>query len=149
MRTRHDAFVRAPAPAVFAVAADVESWPALHRAYRWCRVLEREPLRLVFEMGGVIRGWPARWTAVQEREPDRRITFRHIRGITTSMLVEWSFEERGGGTQVIVAHDLSLRWPLIGRTASDLIVGPVFIDWIARQTLDAVKAAVEQLQGPG
>jgi hypothetical protein len=31
----------------------------------------------------------------------------------------------------------------VGETITDWIVGPVFIDWIARQTLMAVKQAVE------
>ena len=39
-----------------------------------------------------------------------------------------------------------MRWPLVGRAISDLIVGPVFIDWIARQTLSAIKQAAEGAQ---
>jgi hypothetical protein len=33
----------------------------------------------------------------------------------------------------------------VGETITDLIVGPVFIDWIARQTLMAIKQAVERI----
>lgn len=144
MRTVHEAFIHASPEATFAVAADVERWPALHRAYRACRVLERQPGRLVFEMAGWIRGWPARWRAVQEQFPDDyRIVFRHVRGITTGMIVEWQLRPVERGTRVILVHDLMMRWPLIGRLVADFIVGPVFIDWIARQTLRAVRAAVE------
>lgn len=147
MHTRHDAFIAAPPEAVFAAAADVESWPALHRAYRWCRVLERAPGRVRFDMAGIIRGWPAQWTAIQEQDPYQRVTFRHVRGITTGMTVEWTFAAAGAGTQVALVHDLVMRWPLVGRAISDLIVGPIFIDWIAQQTLLAVKAAAERSRG--
>jgi hypothetical protein len=36
-----------------------------------------------------------------------------------------------------------MRWPLIGRLVGDWIVGPVFIDFIARKTLRAVQARAE------
>jgi len=125
----------------------VERWPSLHRAYRWCRVLARTPDGLVFEMTGRIRGWPARWTAVQERQPAaNRLVFQHIKGITTGMRVAWSLSPQRGGTAVIIEHELIMRWPLVGRAISDLIVGPVFIDWIARQTLSAIKQAAEGAQ---
>ncbi len=153
MHTQHEMLVVAPPEAVFAAAADVERWPVLHRAYRWCRVLERSPDRLVFEMAGVIRGWPARWTAVQERDAATgRIVFRHIKGITAGMLVEWrlrpapygtGLRPQRPGTAVTLTHDLVMRWPLVGRLVSDLIVGPMFIDWIARHTLRVVGQAAE------
>lgn len=145
MRTVHEALIHASPEAIFAVAADVERWPALHRAYRWCRVLERHPNGLVFEMAGWIRGWPARWRAVQEQFPDDyRIVFRHVRGIASGMIVEWQLRPIESDTRVTLVHDLVMRWPLIGRLVSDFVVGPVFIDWIARQTLRAVRVAVER-----
>ncbi len=144
MHLRHEALVDASPETVYALAADVERWPSLHRAYRWCRVLARTPEGLVFEMTGRIRGWPARWTAVQERQPAyKRLVFRHIKGITTGMRVAWSLSPHRGGTAVTIEHELVMRWPLVGRAISDLIVGPVFIDWIARQTLSAIKQAAE------
>ena len=145
MHITHSAVIFASPGAVFGVAADVERWPSLHPAYRWCRVLERGSDRLVFEMAGLIRGWPARWTAVQEREPSsRHLVFRHIKGITTGMRVDWSLHSHQGGTTVTLDHDLVMPWPLVGELITDLIVGPVFIDWIARQTLMAIKRAAEQ-----
>jgi len=147
MHLRHEALVDASPETVYALAADVERWPSLHRAYRWCRVLARTPDGLVFEMTGRIRGWPARWTAVQERQPAaNRLVFQHIKGITTGMRVAWSLSPQRGGTAVIIEHELIMRWPLVGRAISDLIVGPVFIDWIARQTLSAIKQAAEGAQ---
>ncbi len=144
MHTVHRTRIAAPFDAVFALARDVESWPRLLRDYRWCRVLERGPQRLLFSMGGWVRGWPARWTAVQEPRPDeRRIAFRHLRGITRGMVVEWRFAPDGNAVEVELVHDLVMSWPLIGRLVGDLIVGPIFIDVIARKTLEAVKAQAE------
>lgn len=144
MHTRHVAVIGASPDTVFPIAADVERWPSLHHAYRWCRVLERGSDRLVFEMAGLIRGWPARWTAVQERSPAAgRLTFRHIKGITSGMRVNWSLQPHQAGTTVSLEHDLVMPWPLVGGTITDWIVGPVFIDWIARQTLMAIKQAAE------
>jgi ribosome-associated toxin RatA of RatAB toxin-antitoxin module len=146
MHTRHDAIVCAPPDVIFSLAADVERWPTLHRAYRSCRVLERAPDRLVFEMAGCVRGWPARWTAVQERDPARRLVFRHSKGLTTGMRVEWVLTPHPSGTAITLVHDLVVRWPLIGRPVMDLVVGPFFIDWIARQTLLAIQQAAERAQ---
>ncbi len=144
MRTVHEAIVRAAPETIFALAADVERWPHLSRAYRWCRVLERRPNGVVFEMGGVIRGLPVRWAARQERYPDQgRIVFRHIRGITVGMVVEWQLRSEPTGVRVILTHDLVMRWPLIGRLVADFIVGPLFIDWIATRTINRVKLVAE------
>ena len=145
MRTTHDALIRAAPEAIFALAADVERWPELHPAYRWCRVLERTPSTVVFEMGGRIRGWPARWRARQERFPaEGRILFRHLAGITRGMVVEWQLRpEPENQTRVRIDHELVMTWPLVGRLVSDVIVGPMFIDWIARRTLLGVKQLLE------
>jgi ribosome-associated toxin RatA of RatAB toxin-antitoxin module len=144
MRTVHRASIAAPVDTAFALARDVEAWPRLLSSYRWCRVQERTADRLVFAMGGWVRGWPARWTAVQEARPQEGcIRFVHLRGITRGMRVEWRFTAGSGTTQVVLVHDLVLDWPLIGRLVSDLIVGPVFIDYIARRTLQVVKTHAE------
>ncbi|MDR7485534.1 MAG: SRPBCC family protein [Armatimonadota bacterium] len=144
MHTVHHTRIAAPLEEVFALARDVEAWPQLLREYRWCRVLERTPRRLVFAMGGRIRLWPARWTAIQEaRLEEGRITFRHLAGITRGMEVEWRFASDGGAVDVELVHNLTLRWPVIGRLVGDLIVGPIFIEFIARRTLGAVKARAE------
>jgi ribosome-associated toxin RatA of RatAB toxin-antitoxin module len=145
MRTRHEAVIRARPEAIFAIAADVERWPTLHPAYRWCRVLERTPRTVLFEMGGRIRGWPARWRAHQERFPEEgRIVFRHVAGITRGMVVEWRLHpEADGRTRLWIDHDFVMDWPVIGRVVGDVVVGPVFIDWIARRTLLGVKRLLE------
>ncbi|MDR7401894.1 MAG: SRPBCC family protein [Armatimonadota bacterium] len=143
MRTVHEATIPAPPQTVFDLVWDVEGWPRLDPAYRWCRVLERGAGAVRFEMGGRIRGWPARWTALLTGDRSEGwLRFRHVGGLTTGMEVVWVLRARPPGTHVVLAHDLTLRWPVGGRLACDLVVGPVFIDWIARRTLRAVAAAV-------
>lgn len=81
---------------------------------------------------------------MQEPRPkEHRITFRHLKGITKGMDVEWRFVPADGATDVTLTHELVMRWPLVGRLVGDLIVGPIFIDYIARKTLAAVKARAE------
>ncbi|MDR7543370.1 MAG: SRPBCC family protein [Armatimonadota bacterium] len=144
MRTVHRATIAAPLEVAVALARDVSAWPDLLSDYRWCRIHEQTPNRLVFSMGAWIRGWPARWTAVQELHLSPRcIVFRHIGGLTRGMLVEWRFVPNGGGVDVEIVHELVLPWPWIGRLVSDRIVGPWFIDHIARRTLKAVQARAE------
>jgi|FaiFalDrversion3_1042247.scaffolds.fasta_scaffold00164_5 ribosome-associated toxin RatA of RatAB toxin-antitoxin module len=145
MRLVHTVRIRAPLTMAFSLARDVERWPQLLPAYRWCRVLERTQDRLIFAMAGCIRGWPARWVAVQEAdEPARRILFRHLRGITRGMTVEWRFEPEGEQTRVVLVHDLTLPWPLVGQWITERIVGPWFLDPIARRTLEAVQEWAER-----
>ncbi|MDQ7843890.1 MAG: SRPBCC family protein [Armatimonadota bacterium] len=144
MHTRHEGLIRAQVAAVFALAADVDRWPALHPAYRWCRVLERSEQFVLFEMGGRIRGRPARWTARLEPRPaEGRMVFRHVAGITRGMIVEWRLQPVAEGTRVTIVHDLALSWPLLGGVVSDLLVGPVFIDWIAARTLAGLARILE------
>jgi ribosome-associated toxin RatA of RatAB toxin-antitoxin module len=144
----HRARIAAPFEAVFALARDIEAWPALLPEYGWCRIIERASDRVTFSMGGWIRGWPARWTAVQEVDlARRRLVFRHLAGITAGMTVEWRFSPTGDGVDVALEHDLLMRWPLVGRWVGDWIVGPIFIDHIARRTLAAVKARAERTRG--
>lgn len=144
MHLVHECAVRAPADVVFALGAEIERWPALDPAYRWCRILDRNGSQTLFEMAGNIRGWPGRWTARQHLFPQEgRIVFAHVRGLTTGMQVVWDIRDGAGGSNLRITHDLTLTWPLIGTLVSNWIVGPIFIDWIARRTLTAVRRAAE------
>jgi hypothetical protein len=87
---------------------------------------------------------PVSWTAEQRLFPDEpRMTFRHVRGVTRGMDVEWSFTPIEGGTRVAIHHDLRLRWPLIGGLVADRIIGPFFVRAIAGRTLRRFKEIVE------
>ncbi|TMI80543.1 MAG: hypothetical protein E6H03_08235 [Bacillati bacterium ANGP1] len=88
---------------------------------------------------------PVWWWARQVVLPaERRIRYTHTRGVTRGMEVEWRFTPAAGGVLVTIVHDLSLRWPLVGRAVADWIIGPMFVEPIAGATLRRIKMLVEQ-----
>lgn len=156
MRTVDEIRVRAPADRVFDAAADVERWPEILPHYRWVRILERRADGVqIVEMAawrpfGPLK-YPTWW--VSEMRVDRstrRVLYRHIRGITRRMDVEWRVEPVPGGTHVTIVHEWSgPAWPLIGRPAADVVIGPVFIHGIASRTLAGIARAAERGDGGG
>lgn len=156
LRTVDERLVRAPVGAIFRLAADVEAWPRHLAHYRWVRMLERAS-----DGGGIVAmsanrpfgvlDWPTFWTSEMavappgSRLPDAPwIRFRHIRGITSRMDVEWTFREVAGGTHVRIVHVWDgPRWPLIGGLAATLVIGPVFVHGIASRTLAGLARAAE------
>src|SRR6266511_2661884 len=147
MRTVDRIQVHAPLDRVFAAASAVERWPAILPHYRWVRRLE-EGGTLV-EMAawrpfGMLK-YPTWW--VSDMSVDRgarEIRYRHVRGITRGMDVVWRMTEGAGAVEVEVVHTWSgPRWPLVGRLAADLVIGPVFIHGIASRTLAGIKRVAE------
>jgi ribosome-associated toxin RatA of RatAB toxin-antitoxin module len=153
MRTVDRATISAPLARVYALATDVEGWPAILPHYRWVRILERQPA-VVVEMAawrpfGVLR-YPTWWVSEMRTDPERRtIRYRHIRGITRGMDVVWSISGRDGAALVEIVHTWTgPSWPLIRRPAADWVIGPVFIHGIASRTLAGVKRAAETAGHP-
>ena len=83
--------------AIFALAADVEQWPRHLRHYRYVRFEERTA------RGGIVAmsanrpfgplDWPTWWTSEMRIDPSAlTVHYRHIRGVTTGMNVEWKIE---------------------------------------------------------
>ena len=149
MRTVDQIRMRAPIARVLEAAAEVERWPELLSHYRWVRLLERRPEGGLVEMAawrpfGPV-GYPTWW--VSEMRVDRSapaVHYRHVRGITAGMDVVWHFVPGGDGTDVTIVHQWAgPRWPLIGRAAAELVIGPVFIHGIASRTLAGIKRHVE------
>ena len=80
--------------------------------------------------------------------PAGEIRYRHVRGITREMQVVWRLVEDGEGSErgvdVEIVHTWDgPPWPLIGRVAANLVIGPVFIHGIASRTLAGIKKAAE------
>ena len=73
------------------------------------------------------------------------IRYRHVRGITRGMDVVWRLVEQNGGIDVSIVHTWDgPRWPLVGRVAADVVIGPVFIHGIASRTLAGIKKEAER-----
>lgn len=141
--------VAAPIAAVYAAAANVEAWPAILPHYRWVRVLERHGDWDLVEMAawrpfGPVK-YPTWWVSEMRRRPsEHRVRYRHVRGITRGMEVEWSLRPRGDAVDVTIVHRWAgPPWPLIGRLFAQGIVGPVFVHGIASRTLAGIRRFTE------
>ncbi|TMB56395.1 MAG: hypothetical protein E6J47_05115 [Chloroflexi bacterium] len=144
MRSRLELRIDAPLERIYSLASDVERWPERLPHYRYVRRLPSSNGERRFAMGAR-RGWiPVRWETSQRLLPEeRRIEFTHTGGVTRGMQVAWRFEPSGNGWAVSIEHRLELGWPLFGAFAAERLVGPQFIEAIARRTLRRVKALAE------
>jgi ribosome-associated toxin RatA of RatAB toxin-antitoxin module len=149
MRTVDLIRTSAPLDRAFAAAANVERWPEFLPHYRWVRMLERHAQGGLVEMSAWRRfgplGWPTWWVSeMHVVAAEHVIRYRHVRGITTGMDVEWRLTPDGDGTDIRIVHEWrGPRWPLIGGIAADLVIGPVFIHHIASRTLAGVRRRAE------
>jgi ribosome-associated toxin RatA of RatAB toxin-antitoxin module len=143
MDTSIERVVAAEPAALYALAAAVEDWPRLLPHYRWVRVLASDGDRSrTVEMAarrdviGPRLSVPLRWTAVQTLHPESmRIEFRHVRGVTRGMWVEWTIKPAGSSnTEVRIRHVFTPRWP-VPDTLVRAIVGEYFVNGVARRTL--------------
>jgi hypothetical protein len=151
MRTVDRIRVHAPFPKVFSVASSVTRWPAILSHYRWVRFLDDGLVEMAAwrSFGGGVLKYPTWW--VSEMTIDRpagEIRYRHVRGITREMQVVWRLVEDGEGSDGAVGVEIvhtwdGPRWPLVGRLAANLVIGPVFIHGIASRTLAGIKRAAE------
>ena len=142
--------VRADPARVFACARDVERWPEWLPHYRWVRFLERQGDGGVVEMAawrpfGPLN-WPTWWVSEMRVEPSPpAVRYRHVRGITRGMDVEWAFAPAPGGTAVTLTHRWrGPAWPLVGPPAASLVIGPIFIHGIAQLTLAGIARVAER-----
>ena len=149
MRTVDRVTVRAPLERVFTAAAAVERWPSFLPHYRWVRFHERAGGGGVVEMAawrpfGPLR-WPTWWMSEMTVDAAaHEIRYRHIRGITKGMDVAWRLRPADGAVAIELQHDWTgPRWPLIGRAAAALVIGPVFVHGIASRTLAGIRRSAE------
>jgi uncharacterized membrane protein len=149
MRTVDRITVRAPLDRVLQAAVDVEQWPEMLSHYRWVRMLERVGEGGLVEMAawrpfGKLR-YPTWWVSeMQVDRPAAAVRYRHVRGITRGMNVQWSLRASGTETEVEIIHEWTgPAWPLIGPAAATLVIGPVFIHGIASRTLAGLARYVE------
>jgi hypothetical protein len=144
VKSRLAIHIDAPLKRIFDLAAEVERWPERLPHYRYVRRLPTTNGERRFAMGARRGPIPVRWEAIQRPLPDeRRIEFLHTGGVTHGMEVAWRFEPNRNGWDVSIEHELTLGWPLIGGWAAQRVIGPQFVEAIARRTLRRVKALAE------
>jgi ribosome-associated toxin RatA of RatAB toxin-antitoxin module len=144
----------APYERIFPLAAKVEEWGHILPHYRYVRVLKAGKRRKLLRMSAWRNFIPVTWTAVQtviegsERIPGT-IVFHHTRGVMRGMDVAWTFEPRPDHGDVVVRITHHLHKPpfpikMLGKKGIDLIVGKLFIEYIARKTLKRIKMLAER-----
>lgn len=150
MRSSIEVDVAAPPGLVFAIARDVERWPALLPHYVAARVeartgdgvvvarfVARRPLVPVLGLDLPV-AWRSR--AWAEADPPR-LRFVHLGGATAGMDVTWRIESSaGGGCRVTIEHDFR---PRVAPWAG--VVDRFFTRPIAGRTLASFKAIAEAL----
>jgi ribosome-associated toxin RatA of RatAB toxin-antitoxin module len=160
MTTTDERLVRAPLATIFTLAADVERWPEHLDHYRFVRFHERRS-----DGGGLVEmsanrpfgaaSWPTKWTSLMSvtapgAAAPPSIRYRHVRGVTTGMDVEWAFEPASDGTVVRIVHVWNgPAWPLIGELAARGVIGPVFVHGIASRTLAGLADVAERMTAEG
>ena len=150
METTNEITIRAPAEAVFALAADTERWPQILPHYRWVRRLHGDDEHKIVEMAAWRDIYPVRWTAEQRNLPEElRITFKHVRGISRGMDVEWRLTRTPNGTHVRIWHRFRSNLPLVGEFFAHRIVGQLFVSNIAGKTLKRIKHLAERNAAAG
>ena len=148
MRTVDSIHIAAPVESVLEAAVNVERWPDLLSHYRWVHMLERRGQGGLVEMAAWRPfgpfNYPTWWVSeMRVDRPGLAVRYRHVRGITTGMDVVWQLQPLNGGTGVTIVHDWSgPAWPLVGRSAANWVIGPVFIHGIASRTLAGIAKAV-------
>lgn len=130
---------------IYRLAAATERWPEYLPHYRQVRILENRGAMRVVEMAAR-RGWiPIRWIAEQTNDPVRpHIAFKHLKGWTRGMEVEWIFEPVAGGTRVTIAHRLEFRFPVAADWLGRHVVCDFFVHHVAGRTLACVKELAER-----
>lgn len=146
MHTENSIWIAASPERVFALAADIASWPALLPHYRWVKIIEEQPNERLVEMAARRSGIPVKWTSVQRLYPEAgRITYRHLRGLTVGMDVEWQVIAQAGGAAAVIIHELAPRHILLRNPLGAWIASELFIKNIADRTLWHIKAAAEKM----
>lgn len=144
MNTSNEIWIKASPKQVFKLAEAVERWPELLPHYRYVRQLDRHDNVRVVQMAASRDGIPVRWTSLLLPLPrENSIRFRHIRGVTKGMEVEWRLRRERGGTHVIIEHDLRLGWPPLIRNLGEIVIARFFIHNIAGKTLRRIKQLAE------
>ncbi|GIP38394.1 hypothetical protein J31TS4_16740 [Paenibacillus sp. J31TS4] len=150
METRNVTEMACPVPVVLRYAKDVGRWPDWLPHYRWVKVGENAGTQPgTVEMAALRRfpglTWPVWWESeMQVDEAAGVVYYRHIRGITRGMDVEWRLRATERGTEVTILH----RWerPGVGRWIANRIIGPLFVHAIAEQTLAGIKRQAEEAE---
>jgi ribosome-associated toxin RatA of RatAB toxin-antitoxin module len=145
VHTENCIIIDAPAARIYGLGARIEDWPKILPHYRRVRILRDAGTWRLAEMAATRTGIPVTWVSIQELDPARHvIRYRHVRGVTRGMAVEWTITPGPGGMLVRIAHDFAPPWPRpLGPLVARRVVGDLFVRHIAGRTLRQIKRAAE------
>jgi uncharacterized membrane protein len=145
VHTENSIVIDAPATEVFKLGVRVEDWPRLLPHYRSVTILRNEGDTRLVNMAASRDGVPVSWLSLQRADAEKkRIYYRHVRGITRGMIVEWSIAQKPDGVHVRIVHDFNPPWPTpLGPVIARYIVGQLFVHAIAGKTLRRIKYLAE------
>ncbi len=109
------------------------------------RVLATQGATRTVAMAAWRDGVPIAWVAEQTDDAATpHIAFRHVRGWTRGMEVEWRFVSLpGGATRVTIVHRLAFRFPIAAAWLGRVVVSNYFIHGVAARTLARIKQLAE------
>jgi len=143
--TSNEVFIAASAQRIFELASATERWPSILPHYRCVNILQEDGAQRTVEMFARRDFIPVYWVAQQwndARQP--HIRFRHVRGWTKGMDVEWHFESLAGGTRVRIVHALDFQFPIAREFLGKHVIGNFFVHNIATKTLGCIKQLAER-----
>ncbi|ANY69072.1 hypothetical protein BBD42_23250 [Paenibacillus sp. BIHB 4019] len=147
MHTYNEVTMRCEPLTAFHYARKIENWPQLLPHYR----------QIQFRYGGSERGglvkmaavrpfkrfqWPVWWESeMVVSEEELMVGYRHVRGVTKGMEVEWRIVPAGEKVSVSIVH----RWnaPPWSRRLFASFIGNWFVYAIAERTLQGLKQKAE------
>jgi len=109
------------------------------------RTLAADGPRRTVAMGAWCDAFPIAWVAEQTNDAATpHIAFRHIRGWTRGMEVEWRFAPLpGGATRVTIEHRLDFAFPVAAAWLGRVVVSDYVIHRVAARTLARIKTLAE------
>ncbi|OGK11362.1 MAG: hypothetical protein A2Y63_02810 [Candidatus Riflebacteria bacterium RBG_13_59_9] len=123
---RKEIIVNAPPERVFAIAREVERFPAVMHDLKSVEVLEREGARTVSRWVSVAEIGPLSREVVWEEEEfwdEDALTgaFKLVKGDLKSYGGAWMFTPEGGSTRVVLDFDYEIDIPLLGAMVHKII----------------------------
>ncbi len=137
--------IAASAAEIYRLAAATERWPEILPHYRSVRVLSTSGATRTVAMAAWRDLIPIAWVAEQTDDPETpSIRFRHVRGWTRGMDVEWRFAAAPDGTRVTIEHRLHFAFPVASEWLGEHVVGEFFVHDVASKTLARMKLLAER-----
>lgn len=139
MRTYNEVIFPCTPQEAYLHAVHVERWPIVLPHYRWVRFIGPGLVEMAARRDFGRFGWPVWWVSRMTCDnKTRTVRYTHVDGVTRGMEVVWQVDPAPQGSRVTIRHDWEdgprFAGPA-GRALARHIIGPVFVHYVADQTL--------------